>query len=299
MKTKLFIYGSCVGRDIVRLLPGKYTLLHYAARQSWISAASLPLAKPDPVDLGPFSKRSLVGDFTSNVPMLLRGISRKSDVILIDIATDRHGVYRVGSSYISNTGELKRSNLLARPRAEALINEKTSKRCGIFDIFVRLFRRVQETVGKVTNPKAEVKKLSYGIGSLEHGELVEFGSSEHKILFNEAAAKLSRVMKKAGLLERALVLQIKFAGESDDGQLVPLARGLKASEVNEMYEYYYEVLERMGFSLTPTPPPELVVANSQHKWGLQQDHFIDPMYHWWADRIDEFAWSLSHNGTSD
>lgn len=238
MRSKLFIYGSCVARDIVRVLPGRYSLIHYAARQSWISAASLPLEKPGDVGLGPFSTRSLNGDFTSNVPQLLRGLGRKSDVILIDIASDRHGVYPIAGSFVSNTGELKRSTMLE---------------------------------------------------TLDHGDLIEFGTTEHKRLFRQSATKLRRVMTKAGVFDRVLVLNLRFAAEADNGEPMPLARGMTAPEVNDKYEYYYKVLASLGFALTPEPPSELVVANSRHKWGLQQDHFIDEMYHWWADRVDEFV----------
>lgn len=232
------IYGSCVARDIVRVIPGRFGLVHYAARQSWISAASKPLKRPSGIELGSFSTRSIVGDFLSNIPATIRKFGDTADVILIDIASDRHGVYPVAESFISNTGELRRARLLR---------------------------------------------------TLSHGPLIEFGSREHQRLFKLAAAKVKRTMVAAGVFDKALVLKIQFAGKSNDGTPMPLARGLTSDEVNAKYEHYYQIFEDLGFQVTPTPPKELQVANSEHKWGLQQDHFIDSMYAWWADQIDEFV----------
>ena len=238
MRNQLLIYGSCVARDIVRIVPGRFGLVHYAARQSWVSAASQPLKRPQNIELGAFSTRSIIGDFLSNIPATIRKFGDQADVILIDIASDRHGVYPVGDSYISNTGELRRANLLP---------------------------------------------------TLEHEPLVAFGTPEHKRLFKLAVAKVKRTLLSAGVFDRALVLNVQFAGRSNDGTPVPLARGMYSTEVNSKYEYYYQVFEDYGFNVVPEPPAELQVANSDHKWGLQQDHLIDPLYHWWADRIDEFA----------
>lgn len=277
------IYGSCVARDIVRIVPGRFGIVHYAARQSWVSAASKPLKRPQNVELGvssarstfadflpnirstirnyvarqgwvsaaskplkrpqnvelgAFSTRSIIGDFQSNIPAIIRKFGDKADVILIDIASDRHGVYPVGDSFISNTGELRRSKLLR---------------------------------------------------TLDHGPLVEFGTPEHQRLFKLAVAKVKRTLVSAGVFDRVLVLNVQFAGKSNDGTPMPLARGMTSTEVNSKYEYYYQVFEHYGFRVVPEPPAELQIANSDHKWGLQQDHFIDPLYHWWADRIDEFA----------
>lgn len=237
MRKQLLIYGSCVARDIVRIIPGRFGLVHYAARQSWISAASRPLKRPTNIDLGSFSTRSIVGDFLSNIPGTIRKFGGEADVILIDIASDRHGVYPVGDSFISNTGELRRANLLQ---------------------------------------------------TVKHGPLVEFGTREHQRLFKLAVAKMKRTMVAAGVFDKALVIKIQFAGKSNDGTPMPLARGMTSDEVNSKYEYYYQVFEDLGFHVTPTPPKDLQVANTEHKWGLQQDHFIDSLYYWWADEIDQF-----------
>lgn len=270
------------------MLPTRYALVHYAARQSWVSAASPPLAKPENIQLGPFSTRSLIGDFTSNVPMLLRELGKKSDVILIDIATDRHGVYPVGNSFISNTSELKRSNLLSQRRIARPAKQDVSNK--LDRLLSCVLRKLNLSIGSESSFSNRVlRKHSNSLAPLRRGQLIKFGSPEHKKLFGEAVAKLSRIMKRAGVLDRAIVLYVQFAGESNNGEEVPLARGMTADEMNAHYEYYYRVLERYGFTLTPAPPSELVIANSQHKWGLQQDHFIDEMYLWWADRIDEFA----------
>lgn len=239
MRNQLFIYGSCVSRDIVRVTSGRFGVVHYVARQSWISAAGSSLPYPRNVELSNFSARSLRGDFASNLNYLLRKDGPRSDVIVMDLASDRHGVYPVDGGYVSNTGELKRSGVLK---------------------------------------------------SLDHGELIEFGSREHRRLFRSAAGKIKRVLESRGLFGRVLVLYVPFAGVAREvGAEVPLARGLTAPEVNREYRYYYKVLESLGFTLTPEPPASMVVTTNEHKWGIAQDHYVDELYLWWAGRIDEFA----------
>lgn len=234
----MFVYGSCVARDIIRVTEGRFGLSYYVARQSWISAVSKPLERPQGIDLSPFSARSLKGDFVSNAPYLIRRFRKNSDVFVIDIASERHGVYKIGDSFLTNSGELRRSQLLR---------------------------------------------------NIQYDEFLEFGSKEHRRVFRTSVAKMKRVLVKAGVFDRVLVLDAPFAGFSDDGSEVPLARGLTASEVNARYEYYYKTLRDFGFTVAQAPPRHLQIAASGHKWGLQQDHYTDDLYFWWAERIDDFV----------
>lgn len=238
----MFVYGSCVARDIIRVAEGHYGLSCYVARQSWISAASKSLEPPKKIDLSPFSARSLRGDFASNAPYLIRRFSVNSDVFVVDIASERHGVYKIGGSFLTNSGELRRSQLLR---------------------------------------------------DIRYDKFVPFGSKEHRGLFRYSVAKMKRVLVRAGVFERVLVLDAPFAGSSDDGSKVPLARGLTAPEINAKYKYYYTTLRDYGFEVLKAPPQHLQLAASEHKWGLQQDHYIDELYFWWAERIDEFADGLA------
>lgn len=60
-----------------------------------------------------FQARSLIGDIVSDAPKRIASYANKVDGILLDIATDRRGVYDIGGGrYISHTYELGKSGLL-------------------------------------------------------------------------------------------------------------------------------------------------------------------------------------------
>lgn len=113
---RVLIYGSCVSRDVVRLAPLDFELVYYIARQSWVSSNSALTPNPGPTVLGNgFQQRSLLGDFASNATSLISRFSDQTDVLLMDIASDRRGVYEIDpEQMVSFTGELGRSKLLSK-----------------------------------------------------------------------------------------------------------------------------------------------------------------------------------------
>lgn len=133
-KIKTLIYGSCVSRDVVRLFPERYDLKYYIARQSWVSSNSAPARNPGATPLGEgFQQRSLVGDFLSNANGLVQKYGSESELILVDIASDRRGVYEIGEDqFVSFTGELGRSQLLSKFPNRKFIGFGTSRHFGLF-----------------------------------------------------------------------------------------------------------------------------------------------------------------------
>ncbi|MGO1257378.1 MAG: DUF6270 domain-containing protein [Brachybacterium sp.] len=104
------IYGSCVARDVLRVVPEAFELSRYIARQSWVSAFSPPVPVPDLSKLASsFQRRSIEGDFGSTAAPLIRRHSETTDVMLMDLASDRHGIVEVDGSYVSLTPEHRRA----------------------------------------------------------------------------------------------------------------------------------------------------------------------------------------------
>lgn len=121
----VLIYGSCVSRDILRLHPDRFKTSHYIARQSWISAYSRPVQMPKSLQFkSAFVQRSIEGDFKSDALRRIRFHAEDSDVLLMDLATDRRGYLPIGGSAatISFSREIETSNiaekLSARERVE-------------------------------------------------------------------------------------------------------------------------------------------------------------------------------------
>lgn len=104
------IYGSCVSRDIARLLPDRLRSDGYIARQSWISAFSAPTTPPDvPSALkSPFQHRMVESDLQSTAPALIRegAAAARPDMVLLDIVDERYGVIPTETGFITNSFEL-------------------------------------------------------------------------------------------------------------------------------------------------------------------------------------------------
>ncbi|KKI19819.1 MULTISPECIES: DUF6270 domain-containing protein [unclassified Leucobacter] len=124
MPLNVAIFGSCVSRDAVGLVPEDLTPAHYTARQAWVSAASPRMWIP-PIDRlnSPFQRRMLEGDFRSTLFAEIAAHAPGADIVLLDIVDDRFGViemlpgrYATLSAELSGSGFLLGDRLLRRRR---------------------------------------------------------------------------------------------------------------------------------------------------------------------------------------
>lgn len=164
---RTLIYGSCVSRDVVRLSPECYELKYYIARQSWVSSNSTASRSPGNTNLGQgFQQRSLVGDFMSNANELITRFGTESDLLLMDIASDRRGVYRIAENeYVSFTGELGRSKVLTRFPNREFVNFGSDRH---FEMFQRAAERIIETIDKLqSHPTPLMLKFDFTDESIE------------------------------------------------------------------------------------------------------------------------------------
>lgn len=113
---RTFIYGSCVSRDLYALLDqDRYKLLHYTARQSLVSAYSVP--RIDDIDsaaltsLSPFNSRTVTDDWRSSLLPDLAEHAGNIDLLLWDLADERLGFLQ------SPTGTMTRSVLSQADRS--------------------------------------------------------------------------------------------------------------------------------------------------------------------------------------
>ncbi|MBM7824608.1 hypothetical protein JOD55_000435 [Arcanobacterium pluranimalium] len=112
--TNVFIYGSCVSRDVVRVAAEKHNLVatDYHARSSWVSKFSPPTQLPNVASAltSPFQQRMVNNDFQSikfdETPMT------SSDIVLLDLIDERYGVFVSPNGYITSSTELYNSQWL-------------------------------------------------------------------------------------------------------------------------------------------------------------------------------------------
>ena len=97
---RVFIYGGCTSRDAVEHYPEHgLEMLHYAARQSLISAfrPADPKEFFIPAEVRPFQRRMLEGDIQGNLPRAIQEHAQSIDLLVWDLMIERVGVAKVRS----------------------------------------------------------------------------------------------------------------------------------------------------------------------------------------------------------
>lgn len=160
MSNSVFIWGSCVSRDIIRVTQ-RFDLAGYVGRQSLVSAMNPGFKDPGPTGLKhTFQDRSLRGDIRSNGPRVLSEKAANADAIIIDLATERRGVYPVKNGFLTRTVELEKSKLLPKYKPGEVIEFGTPLHQELFTKSVEKLRehltaiRMENRVGIVNHPFA-------------------------------------------------------------------------------------------------------------------------------------------------
>lgn len=112
MSVKVGIWGSCVTRDIFRIVNGNYQFCYFS-RSSIISGVSKPIVvNEDNIKLdSAFDKRMVLNDFKKNFFETLSNFN--PDVLIIDLIDERFDVVKIGDSYITKSSEFIKSGLEA------------------------------------------------------------------------------------------------------------------------------------------------------------------------------------------
>lgn len=111
-KLDVYVYGSCVSRDLIEYFRPEAACIEYVARQSWISATSA--TNVGDVEIGldsAFQCRMLEGDLAGDALDQIARSSDGADAILLDIVDDRFGVYPCGEGYLTPSAEFHAAGL--------------------------------------------------------------------------------------------------------------------------------------------------------------------------------------------
>ena len=95
-QVRVTVYGSCVARDTMDLAGGdRFDVVAYIARQSLLSAGHDAAARfPAAAQIdSEFQRRMMTGDFAGNLEQRLAEAAPETDVLLWDLADERHGVH--------------------------------------------------------------------------------------------------------------------------------------------------------------------------------------------------------------
>ncbi|WP_413316668.1 DUF6270 domain-containing protein [Agrococcus sp. 1P02AA] len=120
---RVLVYGSCVARDTIEFAPrDSVDLRGYIARQSLLSAGS-DASSHLPVDLGiasKFQERMIRADFAGTLHDRLDQHADDIDVLLWDLADERHGVHRFADgTFVTRSIDTIRAERVAQLLDEA------------------------------------------------------------------------------------------------------------------------------------------------------------------------------------
>lgn len=102
---KIFIFGSCVTRDIFRVVNKDEEDITYFARTSFISQMSEPInIEESAIKLNsPFQRNMVIQDFRKN--FFSRVENENPDVIILDFIDERFDLLKLGESYVTKSKE--------------------------------------------------------------------------------------------------------------------------------------------------------------------------------------------------
>lgn len=113
-KLDVFLYGSCVSRDLQEMASAVFYRRAYVARQSLISATTPPYVFSGESTLdSAWQHRMVLGDLESNLLTRLAEDGPRSDLVVWDLTDERLGVQPLGDgSYGTITPDSLRSGIL-------------------------------------------------------------------------------------------------------------------------------------------------------------------------------------------
>lgn len=196
MAIPISIYGSCVSRDIIRVTENKFKSKEYVARQCWISAVSLPQPIPDGINLTGFRLKSLVGDIESNAFPRLQNSAKQSKAVVIDVASDRHGVWDLGNGgYLSNLATMKKQKVLNDFPDSRLITWGSAEHLELFNRAVAEGKEALLKCGFFQ--KATVLKVPF-TDKTEAGEVLDSGSGMNPLQIRASYSPYYEIFERYG-----------------------------------------------------------------------------------------------------
>ena len=143
--------------------------------------------------------------------------------------------------------------------------------------------------GRYVSNTIELKQSQLLEKMANSAAFIEFGTSRHLELFEEALSKLSSLLEEHELKQRALVINAPFASRTREGKRLSPNVGKRAEEWNRLFPDYFRLISSYGIATTPAPPRDLVVSTRDHLWKQAQDHYVDETYFYWGEQIAKFG----------
>lgn len=169
---------------------------------------------------------------------------------------------------------------MVRDDFRSSIAEMLPARAGEIDLLV--IDLVDERLGVLALPDGgyltrSQELLDSGLVSRLPGpRRIPFGTKEHFTLWRPVALEFVELLRRAGLLERTLLIEATFSARTDAGKPANMWWRKPASVWNRRYAQYYDVLRSAGIRTHVIGDD--AVSSSTHQWGPAAYHYVDEAY---------------------
>lgn len=120
--------------------------------------------------------------------------------------------------------------------------------------------------------------IAHTHASLLQGTLIESGTARYYEKWHQGWYYIETLLKQRNLLSKVRVLEFFLTNRINNGELINKNYSDPFFRHNELLRSHYEFLRK---KLPPeciiSFPPELLVADQYHKWGLSPMHYITGM----------------------
>jgi hypothetical protein len=180
---KIHIIGSCVTRDIFRVLKKDHLVGQYAARSSLISRVSPPLKislDSNLVSLNSNWQRKMVSqdfDKTGICPD-----KYDKDILIIDFVDERLNLWKIGNTYITQSTELVKLDIKKMLKPDAVLSRGSQED---FDLWVIACHKFAEIIPEKIKKKTILHKAFWANQYLRNDQIENFEDQEQINFFNQ------------------------------------------------------------------------------------------------------------------
>lgn len=238
MGIKLNVFGSCVTRDAFDFQ--NYIKPNiYIARQAVVSSVSRPInIKAEDVLLeSDFRKKMVLADL--NKTAFDSFYNDPGDGIIIDLIDERFSLIAINGSYITNSNELKESNLF--------------------------------------NGSRVIKKRPYK-SLFSNGYRLENDNNDIDKYIRRFAKKIKAIYVNKPIIIHKAIFCNEFLDDNMKPHYFALNQQKINIQTNEMLDYMYSSLTKWIPKAVVIDISEKYMADSTHKWGLSPFHYQKEYY---------------------
>ena len=237
MSKKIHIIGSCVTRDIFRVLEKNNLVGQYAARSSLISRVSPPVEiclDYNLVNLNSnWQRRMVQQDFDKTGVHLDK---YRQGILIIDFIDERLKLWKIGNSFVTQSTELVRLNL-----KQVLKPQKTLSRGSPEDLklWTDACQKFTAIMPESIRNKTILHQAFWADSYIENGQNKKFDNIDQISFFNQLLNEYYEIF--ASIYSPAKIIEVK-----SDLIVADASHQWKLAPFHYVHEYYAKVWEEIS-----------------------------------------------------